>query len=63
MPVSYVWASLGDPQGYAERIGGVDRPSYIQWATFDVIGVGISAAFARGLGVIAKADPRQRDGE
>lgn len=61
LPVSYAWASLGDPQGYAERFGGVERPGYLNWATFDVIGVGIAAAFAQGLRVIATADPRNRD--
>lgn len=61
LPVSYAWASLGDPEGYAEQLGGVERPSYLDWATFDVIGVGVAAAFAQGLRIIATADPRNRD--
>lgn len=61
LPASYGWASLGDPEGYADAIGGVRRPTYIQWATFDVLGVGISAAFAHGLRIIANADPREKD--
>lgn len=61
LPVSYAWASLSDPQGYAEQLGGVERPTYLQWATFDVVGVGVAAAFAQGLRVIATADPRNRD--
>lgn len=61
LPVSYTWASLADPEGYAEQIGGVERPTYIQWATFDVIGVCIAAAFAQGLRIIATANPHDRD--
>lgn len=61
LPVSYAWASLEDPAGYAEKIGGVERPTYIQWATFDVIGVGVSAAFAQGLRIIATANPANKD--
>lgn len=62
LPASYAWASLDDPSGYAEELGGVERPGYIAWATFDVIGVGIAAAFAQGLRIIATADPREKDG-
>lgn len=61
LPVSYTWASLADPQGYAEEIGGLQRPTYIQWATFDAIGVGITAALAQGLRVIATANPANKD--
>jgi len=61
LPVSYTWASLGDPEGYAEELGGVQRPSYIQLATFDVIGVSVTAAFAQGLRIIANANPQHRD--
>lgn len=61
LPVSYAWASLRDPQGHAEQLGGVERPTYLQWATFDVVGVGVAATFAQGLRVIATADPRNRD--
>jgi hypothetical protein len=39
----------------------VERPSYIQWATFDVIGVGITAAFSQGLRIIATANPQHKD--
>lgn len=61
LPVSYSWASIGDPAGYAEKLGGAERPTYIQWATFDVVGVGITAAFAQGLRIIAMANPQHRD--
>jgi hypothetical protein len=49
------------PAGYAEQMGGVNRPTYIQWATFDILEVGITAAFAQGLRIIATADPRNKD--
>lgn len=61
LPVSYSWASLADPAGYVEKLGGVKRPGYIQWATFDVIGVSAAAAFVQGLRIIATANPQNKD--
>ncbi len=57
-PFAYGWAAIGDPSGYAERFGEVGRPSYGRWATFDVIGVGISAALAQGLRMMANVNPK-----
>ena len=57
-PVAYAWASVADPAGYAERFGGMQRPSYASWATLDVIGVGITAALAQGLRLMANVDPK-----
>jgi hypothetical protein len=57
-PFSYAWAALDDPAGYADRFGGVRRPSYTYWTTYDVLGVGVSAALAQGLRIMANANPR-----
>ena len=57
-PFAYGWAAIGDPSGYAEKFGGVGRPSYKRWAAFDVIGVGISAALAQGLRMMANVNPK-----
>jgi hypothetical protein len=57
-PFAYGWAAISDPSGYAEEFGGVGRPSYERWATFDVIGVGISAALAQGLRMMANVNPK-----
>ncbi|MDQ4128118.1 MAG: hypothetical protein M3151_09270 [Actinomycetota bacterium] len=57
-PFSYGWATLEDPAGYAERFGGVKRPPYSFWVTYDVLGVGISAALAQGLRTMAQVNPR-----
>lgn len=62
IPVARGWAGLGDPAGYAERFGD-GRPSYRSWALYDVIGVGIAAAFARGLILLANVNPRGRPDE
>ena len=59
-PYSYAWATLEDPAGYADRFGGVRRPTYALWTTYDILGVGISAALAQGLRTMAHADPRAR---
>ncbi len=58
-PYSYAWATLDDPAGYAERFGGVRRPAYATWTTYDILGVGISAALAQGLRTMAHVDPRR----
>jgi hypothetical protein len=57
-PFAYGWAAIGDPSGYAERFGEVSRPPYERWATFDVIGVGIAAALAQGLRMLAYVNPK-----
>jgi hypothetical protein len=57
-PLSYAWAAVDDPAGYADKFGNVGRPAYIYWTTYDVLGVGISAALAYGLRIMARADPR-----
>jgi hypothetical protein len=57
-PFAYGWAAISDPSGYAEEFGEVGRPSYGRWATFDVIGVGISAALAQGLRIMANVNPK-----
>ena len=58
-PFAFDWASVGDPAGYEKKFGdGVRRPDYGRWATFDLIGVGISAALAQGLRTMAQVNPR-----
>jgi hypothetical protein len=57
-PFSYAWAAIEDPAGYADRFGGVQRPTYAFWTTYDIIGVGISAALAQGLRMLAHVNPR-----
>ncbi len=57
-PFAYTWAAIEDPSGYAEKFGEVGRPSYERWATFDVVGVGISAALAQGLRMMANVNPK-----
>jgi hypothetical protein len=58
-PFAYEWAAVGDPAGYAKKFGEeVERPTYGRWATFDIIGVGISAALAQGLRMMANVNPR-----
>ncbi len=58
-PYSYAWAAFDDPAGYADKFGGVRRPSYASsGAIYDVLGVGISAALAQGLRAMANVDPR-----
>jgi O-antigen/teichoic acid export membrane protein len=57
-PYSYAWATLEDPAGYADKFGGVRRPAYATWTTYDILGVGISAALAQGLRTMARVDPR-----
>ncbi len=57
-PFAYGWAAIDDPAGYAEKFGEIGRPSYGNWATFDVMGVGISAALAQGLRMMANVNPK-----
>jgi hypothetical protein len=57
-PLAYSWAAVDDPAGYADKFGNVGRPAYVYWTTYDVLGVGISAALAYGLRIMARANPR-----
>ena len=58
-PLAYEWAAISDPAGYERRFGEeIPRPAYGQWATFDILGVGISAALAQGLRLMAHVNPR-----
>ena len=57
-PFAHGWAAIGDPSGFAEKFGEVARPSYESWATYDVLGVGISAALAQGLRMMANVNPK-----
>jgi hypothetical protein len=58
-PLSYEWAAISDPAGYEREFGEeVDRPAYGQFATYDIFGVGISAALAQGLRLMAHINPR-----
>ena len=57
-PLAYDWAAIDDPSGYAEKFGEVRRPAYGRWATFDILGVGLSAALAQGLRLMANVKPK-----
>ena len=57
-PFANTWAAIGDPSGFADRFGDISRPSYESWATYDVLGVGISAALAQGLRIAANVNPK-----
>jgi hypothetical protein len=57
-PFAYGWAATDDPAGYAEEFGEVGRPSYERWVIFDLLGVGISAALAQGLRMMANVNPK-----
>ena len=57
-PFAYEWVSVGDPAGYEKKFGDIGRPTYERWATFDVLGVGISAALAQGLRMMAHVNPK-----
>lgn len=60
-PLAFEWAAIADPAGYEKEYGsGVSRPTYGRWAFWDIIGVGIAAAFARGLVIMAHATPEGR---
>jgi hypothetical protein len=59
-PFAYAWAAVDDPAGYAARFGSVGRPSYVDWIAFDILGVGISAALAQGLRMMAHVNPMGR---
>ena len=57
-PLSYGWAALGNEAAYAEQFGGVSRPPYNAWISYDLFAVAISSALAQGLRVVAHANPR-----
>jgi hypothetical protein len=57
-PFAYGWAAIEDPSGYAGKFGEIGRPPYRDWAIFDVLGVGISAALAQGLRIAVSVDPK-----
>jgi hypothetical protein len=57
-PFAFTWAAIEDPAGYAEKFGEIGRPSYEGWATYDVLGVGISAALAQGLRMVLSFNPK-----
>jgi hypothetical protein len=58
-PLAHEWAAISDPAGYEREFGEeVSRPTYGQWATFDILSIGISAALAQGLRLMAHVDPR-----
>ena len=58
-PLAFDWAAINDPGGYAKEFGDVKRPPYFEWpAVYDVLGVGISAALAQGLRMMAHVNPR-----
>jgi hypothetical protein len=58
-PLAHEWAAISDPAGYERKFGDeVSRPTYGQWATYDIFGVGISAALAQGLRLMAHVNPR-----
>ena len=58
-PFAHEWAALSDPAGYEREFGEqTSRPTYGQWATYDILSVGISAALAQGLRLMAHVDPR-----
>jgi len=58
-PLAHEWAAISDPEGYEREFGGeFSRPTYGQWATYDIIGVAISAALAQGLRIMAHVNPR-----
>jgi hypothetical protein len=57
-PFAFTWAAIEDPAGYAEKFGEIGRPSYEGWATYDVLGVGISATLAQGLRIVLSFNPK-----
>jgi hypothetical protein len=57
-PFAFAWAAIDDPAGYADKFGNVERPPYAYWTTYDILGVGISAALAQGLRMMAHVNPR-----
>jgi hypothetical protein len=57
-PLAYDWAAISDPAGYEKKFGEISRPTYWRWVTFDILGVGLSAALAQGLRLMANVNPK-----
>lgn len=57
-PFSLDWAATVDPSGYAERFGEVQRPTFVRFATFDILGIGIVAGLTQGLRMMAHVNPK-----
>ncbi len=57
-PLALALAGVSEPAGYTERFASFPRPSYGDWAVFDVAFVGISAALAQGLRLMANVNPK-----
>ncbi len=64
-PFAYDWASISNPTGYAKKFGagGVDRPAYGAWATFDIMSISLAAAFTQGLRMMAHVNPQSTPDE
>jgi hypothetical protein len=56
-PTAYEFALAQSPAMMDEGIENVARPSYGLWAMEDVIGVGLCAAIAQGLRMMARVNP------
>ncbi|MGH3089315.1 MAG: hypothetical protein ACRDSJ_18635 [Rubrobacteraceae bacterium] len=56
-PFAYEWASMQDPASFEETSDIARRPSYGLWAMEDIIGIGLCAAIAQGLRMMARVDP------
>jgi hypothetical protein len=58
-PLAHEWAAISDPAGSDREFGEqVSRPAYGRWATYDILGVGISASLAQGLRLMAHVNPK-----
>lgn len=57
-PFSADWAATVDPSGYGERFGEIQRRSYLRFAIFGILGIGIVAVLTQGLRMIAHVNPR-----
>lgn len=58
-PYSFEYASLQDPSGFDERFGeAIQRPSFLRFIAFDVVGVAVAAALTQVLRTAARTDPR-----
>jgi hypothetical protein len=51
-------AGVGDPEGCAGKFANFSRPSYLEWAAFDIVFVGGGSAIAHGLRVTGDVNPR-----
>ncbi|MGI8909686.1 MAG: hypothetical protein ACR2JR_03910 [Rubrobacteraceae bacterium] len=63
-PLAFDWAAVGDPGAYRDEFGDVVRPAYTRFGiAYDVLGIGIAAALAQGLRMMAHVDPKGRRDE